>query len=91
MLLLQVDRKRHIVLVLVLVHVIVLEYQARSGGLSGILALTLNPAAAGRGGNRIETVRKRSYDDDDDDDNEHDYGFSITGFFWLTCNSVPPP
>ena len=88
MLLLRVDRKRHIVLVLV--HVIVLEYRARSGSLSGILALTLNPAAAGRGGNRIGTAPKRSYDYDDDNEHEHDYGFSITGFFWLTCNSAPP-
>ena len=46
------------IVVLVLVHVIVLEYQARSGSLSGIPALTLNPAAlarkrgvAGRDGN----------------------------------------
>ena len=55
----------------------------------GVLALTLNPAAAGRGGNMMGTVPKRSYDYDDDNDNEHDHGFSITGFFWLTCNSTP--
>ncbi len=60
----RVDRKGPIVPVLVLV--IVIEYQARSGSLSGIvrrlspamddgvLALTLNPAAAGRRGNRME-------------------------------------
>lgn len=53
----------------------------------GVLALTLNPAATGRRGNMIGTVPKRSYDYDDD--NEHDHGFSITGFFWLTCNSAP--
>ena len=91
----RVDRKRAIVLV----HVIVIEYQAQSGNLSGIvrrlspamddgvLALTLNPAATGRRGNMIGTVPKRSYDYDDDNDNDH--GFSITGFFWLTCNSAP--
>ena len=89
----RVDRK--------LVHVIVIEYQARSESLSGIarrlspamddgvLALTLNPAAAGRRGNMIGTVPTRSYDYDDDNDNKHDHGFSITGFFWLTCNSAP--
>ena len=71
---------------LVFVHVIVLEYRARSGSLSGILARTLNLAAAGRGGNRIGTIPKRSYDYDDD----NDYGFSITWFVWVTCNSVPP-
>ena len=88
---------RGMLLVLVIVIVIVIEYRARSGSLSGFLALTLNPAAAGRGGNRTGTVLERSYDNDNDDDNEykndyeHDYGFSITGLFWSTCNSVPPP
>jgi len=81
----RVDRKRPIVLVLV----IVIEYQARSGSLSGVLALTLNPAATGRRGNMMGTVPKRSYDYDDDNEHEHDHGFSITGFFWLTCNSAP--
>ena len=92
MLLLRIDRKRHIVIVLV----IVIEYRARSGSLSGILALTLNPAAlarlgvAGRDGNRIGTVPKWSYDNDDEykNEHEHDCGFSITGVFWLTCNSA---
>ena len=43
-----------LVFVIVIVLVIVIEYRARSGSLSGILALTLNPAAlARRSGNRI--------------------------------------